>query len=226
MRLFAQDVSATEAATLVGLTRKSVTAIFLKLRRRMAEECERVSPAIVSRIRRDTSLASARCVCGRCRPGVSFASPVFGVLADQGRVFTQEIPDCRKPILRALVRRRLDPARIQVDGWHGYDALVEIESPRPFRVTNDHSGGSNGTQNIQDFWTFARQRLQKFNGVSNRTFYLHLKESEWRFNFSNGDLEPPFLHEAPSHMCVGAQTSRAADGMYSELLRLIERNPL
>jgi transposase len=224
--LFARDVSATEAATLVGLTRKSVTTIFLKLRRRMAEECERLSPVTASRIRQDTSLASARCVCGRCRPGVSFASPVFGVLAAQGKVFTQEIPDCRKPILRAIVRHRLDPAHVPIDGWHGYDALVEAESPQPFRVTNDHTGGSKGTQNIQSFWSFARQRLQKFNGVPNRTFYLHLKESEWRFNFSNSDVVSTAMTQAPSPpMCVGAQTA-GADGMYCELLRLIERNPL
>jgi transposase len=226
VRYFAEDLSATDVANLTGLTRKSVTTIFLKLRQRMAEECERVSPAMVSRIRQDTSLASARCVCGRCRRGVSFKSPVFGVLANQGKVFAQEIPDCRKPILRAIVRHRLDPAHVSTDGWHGYDALVEAESPLPFRVTNDHAGGSKGTQNIQSFWSFARQRLQKFNGVPNRTFYLHLKESEWRFNFSNNDLGPRPMPQVPPHMCVSARTALTAACMYSELLKLIERNPL
>ena len=40
-RYFAQDMSATEAAKLTGVTRKSVTSIFLKLRQRIAEERER-----------------------------------------------------------------------------------------------------------------------------------------------------------------------------------------
>lgn len=226
VRLFAQDVSATDAAALVGLTRKSVTTIFLKLRRRMAEECERSSPLAVSRIRQDSSLASAHCVCGRCRRGLSFGSPVFGVLADEDKVFAQEIPDCRKPILRAIVRHRLNPALVPIDGWHGYDALVEAESSQSFRVKNDSPGISTSTRKIQSFWDFARQRLQKFNGVPNRTFYLHLKESEWRFNFSNGVPAPALRAQSPSQMCVGAQTNSAADGMYSELLRLIERNPL
>jgi len=201
LQCFAEDLSATETANLIGVTRKSVTGIFLKLRRRMAEDCERLSAALTSRIRQDTSLAAAHCVCGRCRAGVSFASPVFGVLADQGKVFAQEIPDCRKPILRAIVRHRLNPALVSIDGWHGFDALVEAESSQPFRVKNELTGVSTATREIRSFWSFARQRLQKFNGVPNRTYYLHLKESEWRFNFSNRDL-------------------------YSELLRLIERKPL
>jgi len=44
LRYFALDFTATDAAQLTGLTRKSVTLIFLKLRRRIAEDCERASP--------------------------------------------------------------------------------------------------------------------------------------------------------------------------------------
>ena len=203
VRLVVRAMSATEAATLVGLTRKSVTEIFLKLRRRIAEECERSSPVTVSRMRQDTSRAFARCVCGRCRPGVSVGGPIFGVFADQGKVFTQEIPDCRKPIPRAVIRRRIDPNRLPVDGWDGYDALVDAEFSRPFLIqhaANPHTN-SERTRDVESFWGFARHRLQKFNGVPNRTFNLHLKESEWRFNLRGTDL-------------------------YSELLNLIEKNPL
>ncbi len=32
------------------------------------------------------------------------------------------------------------------------------------------------------FWLSGKRRLQKFNGVSEHTFYLHLKECEYRFN--------------------------------------------
>lgn len=37
-------------------------------------------------------------------------------------------------------------------------------------------------------WNVAQHRLQKFNGVPNRTFYLHMKESKWRFNHSDTEL--------------------------------------
>jgi transposase len=38
------------------------------------------------------------------------------------------------------------------------------------------------------YWSFAKRRLQKFNGVSKETFYLHLKECEWRFNNRSKNL--------------------------------------
>jgi hypothetical protein len=44
LRYFAMDFSATDVAQLTGLTRKTVTVIFLKLRQRIAEECEQASP--------------------------------------------------------------------------------------------------------------------------------------------------------------------------------------
>ena len=86
---------------------------------------------------------------------------------------------------------------------YGYDALVDANSPRPFVMerASKSSGGSFRRKNIEGFLNFAQHRLQKFNGVPNRTFYLHMKESEWRFNHSDTEL-------------------------YRELLKLIESNPL
>jgi transposase len=185
------------------VTRKSVTGIFLKLRRRLAEECERLSPALVLRLRNEHSLSGIRCLCGRCGEGSSLKSPVFAIVAEKGKVFGKEIPDCRKPSLRAIIRRSIGPNPLPVDSWQGYDALVDPEFSRPFlihHVANPHLS-SERTRDVERFWGFARQRLLKFNGVPNRTFYLHLKESEWRFNLRGTDL-------------------------YSELLKLFEKNPL
>jgi transposase-like protein len=35
---------------------------------------------------------------------------------------------------------------------------------------------------LENFWSYSKKRLAKFNGVSRKTFYLHLKESEFRYN--------------------------------------------
>jgi transposase-like protein len=35
---------------------------------------------------------------------------------------------------------------------------------------------------------YAKVRLVKFRGVSKNTFYLHLKECEFRFNYRHHDL--------------------------------------
>jgi transposase len=203
VRYFADDLSATEVANLTGLTRKSVTNIFLKLRRRIAEDCERNSPLSTPEIQHDEAFSCSRCLCGRCRNGGSYWSPVFGLLGDHGKVFTAPVPDCRKPILRAIIRGCVNGHNIPANGWHGYDALVDAQNPRPYLVAHAASSnsGSYRANSIEGFWNFAQHRLQKFNGVPNRTFYLHMKESEWRYNHGKTEL-------------------------YSELLTLIESNPL
>jgi transposase-like protein len=40
---------------------------------------------------------------------------------------------------------------------------------------------------IEAFWSFTKRRLTKFNGVK-KNFELHLKECEWRYNKSTGQL--------------------------------------
>ncbi|MFA5421129.1 MAG: IS1595 family transposase, partial [Patescibacteria group bacterium] len=41
---------------------------------------------------------------------------------------------------------------------------------------------------IENFWSFTKRRLAKFNGVK-KNFDLHLKESEWRYGRLNVILE-------------------------------------
>jgi transposase len=65
LRLFALDLTATDAAQLTGLTHKSVTMIFLKIRERIAEECERVSPLSSGEVELDESYFDARRVRGK-----------------------------------------------------------------------------------------------------------------------------------------------------------------
>ena len=40
---------------------------------------------------------------------------------------------------------------------------------------------------IESFWSFAKRRLIKFNGIPRHTFYLHLNETEFRFNHRQRD---------------------------------------
>ena len=45
--------------------------------------------------------------------------------------------------------------------------------------------GSNTAEPVNEFWPFLMHRLSKFRGISPQTFYLHVKESEFRFNYSD-----------------------------------------
>ncbi|HUF02679.1 MAG TPA: IS1595 family transposase, partial [Aridibacter sp.] len=48
--------------------------------------------------------------------------------------------------------------------------------------------GSSHINGIEGFWGLAKVRLAKFRGMRTETFYLHLKECEFRFNYRRKNL--------------------------------------
>lgn len=205
IRYFALDLSASDVAELTGLTHKTVNTIFLKIRRRMAEDCERQSPFGSGEVEVDESYFGARRVRGKRGRGASGKTIVFGLLKRDGKVYTEIVPDCKKVTLQAIIRGRVAlETVIHSDGWRGYDGLVDVGYAKHFRVehgANEFARGTHHINGIESFWSYAKRRLQKFNGVSARTFNLHLKECEWRFNSKSKNL-------------------------YQELLKLLRQYPL
>jgi transposase len=202
---FARDLCATDTAALTGLTTKTVNSIYLKIRRRIAQACESESPFTCGEVEVDESYFGARRVKGKRGRGASGKTPVFGLLKRSGKVYTEIVPDCKKATLQAIIRGRVAPeVAIHSDGWRGYDGLVDVGYAKHFRVehgSNEFVRGHHHINGIESFWSFAKRRLQKFNGVPDHTFYLHLKECEWRFNKRNANL-------------------------YHELLKLLRQHPI
>ncbi len=179
---FALDLTASDVAYLTGLSRRSVTSIFLKIRERISQECERASPFSRCEVEVDESYFGARRVRGKRGRGASGKTIVFGIFKRNGCVYTEIVPDCRKRTLQAAIRGRVTlDTSIHSDGWRGYDALVDVGYAKHFRVNhsdNEFVRDTHHVNGIESFWSFAKRRLQKFNGVANQTFYLHLKECE------------------------------------------------
>jgi len=205
IRYFALDLSASDTAELTGLTHETVNTIFLKIRQRLAEDCARQSPFSGGEVEADESYFGARRVRGKRGRGASGKAIVFGLLKRDGKVYTEVVPDCKKATLQGIIRGRVAPeTAIHSDGWRGYDGLVDVGYAKHFRVehgANEFARGTHHINGIESFWSFAKRRLQKFNGVPARTFNLHLKECEWRFNCKSKNL-------------------------YQELLRLLRQHPL
>jgi transposase len=197
LRHFALDLTASDASQLIGISRRSVTSIFLKIRERIAEECERASPFSRCEVEVDESYFGARRVRGKRGRGASGKTIVFGIFKRNGSVYTEIVPDCKKATLQAIIRGRVSlGAVINSDGWRGYDGLVDVGYAKHYRVNhgdNEFARGNHHVNGIESFWSYAKRRLQKFNGVPNRTFYLHLKECEYRFNNRNKDLSKLLL---------------------------------
>ena len=204
IRCFAMDFTATDTAEMTGVSVRSVNNIYLKLRARLAESCELASP-LQGAVEVDESYFGARRVRGKRGRGAYGKTIVFGVLKREGKVYTEIVPDCSKPTLQGIIRGHVEVSTvIHSDGWRGYDGLVDIGFDKHFRVNhgnNEFASGERHINGIESFWSYAKRRLAKFNGVAKHTFYLHLKETEFRFNHRR-------------------------DNLYLEILKLLRLNPL
>ena len=102
------------------------------------------------------------------------------------------VPDCAKATLQGIIRGRVDSdSVIHSDGWRGYDGLVDLGFKKHYRVhhgKDEFARGHNHINGIESFWSYAKRRLMKFHGISNSTFYLHLKECEFRYNYRNENI--------------------------------------
>jgi len=192
LRYFALDLTASKTAELTGLTRKTVNTIFQKIRVRMIAECALYAPIRSGEIEVDESYFGPKRVKGKRGRGASGKTIVFGIFKRNGWVYTEIVPDCQKATLQAIIRGRVLPdVIVHSDKWRGYDGLVDVGYEKHFRVShgdNQFAWGSNHINGIESFWSFAKRRMLKFNGLRANAFFSHLKESEFRFNHRHDDL--------------------------------------
>lgn len=140
----------------------------------------------------DESYFGARRVKGNRGRGAAGKTIVFGIYKRNGKVYTEIVPNVQQKTLQAIIHGRVNiETIIHSDSWRGYNGLVDIGYPKHFRVNhsaNEFATADSNINGIESFWSYAKRRLQKFNGVRKDTFYLHLKECEYRFNHRNENL--------------------------------------
>lgn len=189
--MFSLNLEATQISELTGLNRNTVNRFLKAIRIRLAEFCEQQSP-FSGEIEVDESFFGARRIKGKRGRGAYGKTIVFGVFKRNGKVYTEIVPDCSKATLQAIIRGKVEPESIiYSDGWRGYNGLVDVGYGKHLRVDhgrNEFARGKTHINGIEGFWGFAKSRLTRFRGMNPATFYLHLKECEFRFNFRDQDL--------------------------------------
>ena len=137
--------------------------------------------------------------------GAGSKTIVFGIFKRNGWVSTEIVPDARKTTIQRIIRGKvaLDSV-IHSDGWPGYHGLVDMGFEKHLRVehgNNEFANAQSHINGIESFWAYAKLRLSKMKGIQKHTFYLHLKETEFRFNYRR-------------------------DSVYHLLLRLLREQPI
>jgi transposase len=205
VRCFALDLSTSDTARLTGISVRSTNTVFLKIRQRIAGEIERHS---IFNVMSDSASCDLPAPMSPDALTPCNGSPplLFGIHRCNDSVHTELVPYCSSPLLHNVVSGLQELASIfRPNDWISrYHGLVDVGRGQYFSLQWPDSQELRSTREMngsEAFWVFTRRRLKRFMGIPRHTFYLHLKETEYRFNHLNDDL-------------------------YLELLALLRKHPL
>lgn len=183
IKFFELELSANQAARHTGLSYPTVLKAFDVIRYAIISSAEDAAELLGGEIELDESYFGGRRKGKRGR-GAAAKVPVFGILERNGVVKVEVVKDVS---VQSLLDMTLKTVRrgsiVYTDKFRSYDSLMYC-GYRHLRV--DHgkrfATGKVYINGLEGFWSYAKQRLAKFHGVSKKKFPLYLKEMEFRFN--------------------------------------------
>ncbi|NGP87698.1 IS1595 family transposase [Aliifodinibius halophilus] len=164
VRLFALDLTATQIAELSGLNRNTVNRYLKGIRQRLAAYCYKQAPFEVSYMEQIGEGCQNNFCLGICEEN----SNVYACIVEEKACMNPGIQKqhCLDVILNFSENKQV---------W-----LVdrrELQKVKPDKISC-----------IDGFRGFLKSRLEKFKGIHQETYILHLKESEFRFNNPKEEL--------------------------------------
>lgn len=183
IKLYELEVSAHKAARQIGISYPTVLKAFTAMRKSIAAHREDGYVILGGEIEADEAYSGGRRQGKRGR-GARNKIPVFGILGRNGLVRVEVIKDVSaESILNLTVRKVRRGSIFYTDRFKSYDRLMFC-GYRHLRV--DHETrfvqGKVYINGLEGFWSYAKEKLIKFHGVSKDYFPLYLREMEFRYN--------------------------------------------
>ena len=182
LKLFELEVSARKAARELGLSYPTVLKGFQVIRLAIVAQ-NRDYPLLTGEVEADEAYFGGRRKGKRGR-GAAGKVPVFGILERAGKVRVEVVPNVKAETLLGLAVKKVRRGSIvYTDKYQSYDSLMFCGF-RHLKI--DHSqrfaSGKVYINGLEGFWSYAKERLIKFHGVSKEKFPFYLKELEFRYN--------------------------------------------
>lgn len=196
LKCFSEDLPAIKTAGLLSLNRKTIDRYYNLFREKIALASMKEMEVVSGEVELDESYFGARRVRGKRGRGAAGKTPVFGLLKRNGKVFITVVKNCSKEELLPIIKGHvLEGSTIHTDGWKAYDGLIlnGYDHYRVHHSKNEFARGKNHVNGIESFWSFAKRRLVKFNGIASHKFHLYLKECEFRFNYRDCNIYAKML---------------------------------
>lgn len=183
VKLFELEVSARKISQQNGLSYPTVLKACHTIRLSVLAQNKDYQDLMHGEVEMDESYFGGKRKGKRGR-GAAGKVPVFGILERDGVVRVDVVKDVTaESLLNMTVKMVKRGSVVYTDKYKSYDALMFC-GYRHLRV--DHgkrfATGKVYINGLEGFWSFAKERLAKFHGVSKMYFPLYLKEMEFRYN--------------------------------------------
>jgi len=155
IKLFSEDLSATQVSNITNISRVSINKVFGQIRNYIADYCEKNSIFEVGEIEIDESYFGPRRTSGKRGRGAGNKIPVFGMLKRGDKVYTQIVKNCSVSELLPIIEKKANKDSIlYTDGFKSYDGLVDYGYKQHYRVKhsdNEFAKGRNHINGIENF---------------------------------------------------------------------------
>jgi transposase len=189
IKLFELSVSARKASVEMNMSYKTTLKSFDLLRKAIAEELAKSDEILKGEIELDESYFGGKRKGKRGR-GAAGKTIVFGILERGGKVSVEIVKNVTaETLMSETVKKVRRGSIVYTDKWKGYDSLM-FSGYKHLNIDHRYKfkEGKVFINGVEGFWSFAKERLIKYHGISKHKFILYLKEMEWRYNNRNGDL--------------------------------------
>lgn len=203
IQLFSDDLTATQIAGITSVSRVTINNYLKLIRTHIARHCDEQRQAFGVAGRQARTATALYPVNDT---GVDDFNMYYGFYSINENVFADELPAVNRQSIREFQQAswmaRQEAA--QHNGLSRYHAIADFDEWRLYRV--DALGVNvklHQDDGIAVFWGNTRNRLLKFRGMNKNTLYLHVKESEFRYNYRQDDINKILLniiYKYPLHL--------------------------
>jgi transposase len=211
LKLFCDDLTATQIANITGISRITINAYLKMIRSHISLHCDERLPMT------DRSLLNAPAL-AHLMPGetpvelintdIIYKKPLYGLTTNKETIHAEKIavadPQEIYEWLKSGGVKNPDTAKKFHLG--DFEAIIDFNNVKLYRINNNVPrpiSVKGPVDDIELFWSMLKARLVKFRGLNGNTLYLHVKETEFRFNHRNEDifdLLVSIFHHRPLHV--------------------------
>ena len=189
IKLFELETSSRRIASEIKLSYPTALKATNLIRQAIATESKDYEFLLKGEVEADESYFGGRRKGKRGR-GAANKIPVFGILERNGIVSVDVVPNVgAQTLLNMTIKKVRRGSIVYTDKFRCYDSLMFC-GYRHLKI--DHSkyfsSGKVYINGLEGFWSFAKERLMKYHGVSKEKFPYYLKELEYRYNNRDKNL--------------------------------------